>query len=339
MKIGDFDLDRDVFVIAEIGNNHEGNFGVAQEMLGRAAEAGANAVKFQTFVPEHYVSGSDAARLQRLRRFQLTHDQFEQLARQAEQLGVIFFSTPFDLASAHFLNTLQPLFKIASGDNTFFPLIETVARFGKPIIVSTGFADLPLLLRVRADIRGIWDRAGVDPTLAFLHCVACYPVPAAQANLAAIGTLRQNLPGCVIGYSDHTLGVQAAAYAVAAGARIVEKHFTLDNNFSDFRDHQLSANPQDMRRLVNAVREVTAMMGTGEKTAQACEIESRAAARRSIAAARSLPAGTTLAAADLTWVRPGTGVSPGEERKLLGGRTRRPLEQGELITLDDVVSP
>jgi N,N'-diacetyllegionaminate synthase len=336
MKIGTVDLDRQVLVIAEIGNNHEGNFAVAQEMLGRAAEAGADAVKFQTFIPEHYVSSADPARLERLRRFQLSRDQFAQLARQAADLGVIFFSTPFDIDSAHFLNTVQPVFKIASGDNTFAPLIEAVAGFGKPLIVSTGCADLLLLERVRANVRAIWTRQAVDPGLAFLHCVASYPVPAAEANLGAVRTLREHFKDCTIGYSDHTLGVQAATYAVAAGARIVEKHFTLDKNYSDFRDHQLSADPADMRQLVDAIREVTILMGSGEKRPQPCEAASVTAIRRSIAAARALPAGRILASTDLTWVRPGTGIAPGNESQVLGGTLRRALAQGDLIQTDDL---
>lgn len=336
MMIGKVDLGSRVFVIAEIGNNHEGNFAVAREMLARAAETGVDAVKFQTFIPEHYVSSVDAARLERLRRFQLSPEQFAQLAHEAAAVGVLFFSTPFDLQSALHLDKIQPVFKIASGDNNFFPLIETVAGFHKPMIVSTGFADLPLLERVRALITAKWRSAGVDPGLAFLHCVASYPVPNGQENLAAIRTLKEHFPDCVIGYSDHTLGVRVAQFAVAAGARIIEKHFTLDKAYSDFRDHQLSADPVDMRRLVEAVREVEVMMGSGRKVAQESEAASESAVRRSIAAGREIPAGTTLKLADLTWVRPGTGVPPGQEAALLGAVTRRALRTGDLILREDV---
>jgi N,N'-diacetyllegionaminate synthase len=338
MKIGTLDLAQRVFVIAEIGNNHEGDFAVAQELVARAAQAGVDAVKFQTFVPEQFVSRADPARLERLRRFQLSYDQFAQLARQARELGLVFFSTPLDLASARFLDTIQPLFKIASGDNNFLPLIDTVAAFAKPLIVSTGFADLALLARVEVRIRSVWAQRGVDPGLAFLHCVSCYPVPPQQANLAAIFELARRFPDCTIGYSDHTIGVQAAACAVAAGARIIEKHFTLDNNFSDFRDHRLSADPEDMRRLVDSVREVTALMGTGDKTPQACELESVSAVRRSIAAARDIPAGTVLTAADLVWLRPGSGIAPGREAELIGRKTARALAAGEFLQPTDVVA-
>ena len=132
MKINNFDTGKKVFIIAEIGNNHEGNFSVAQELISKASASGADAVKFQTFIPDLYVSSADTSRLERLRSFQLSFDQFEQLSSLAKELGIIFFSTPFDVESAKFLNSIQPIFKIASGVNTFFPLIDTITNFGKP---------------------------------------------------------------------------------------------------------------------------------------------------------------------------------------------------------------
>ena len=337
MKIVDVDLDERVFVIAEIGNNHEGDFGMARELIAGAAEAGVDAVKFQTCVPEHFVGPQDAARLERLRRFQLSRDQYVALAEHAKKLSVVFFSTPLDLESARFLNTLQPLFKIASGDNTFHPLIEAVAGFSKPLIISTGLADIELLERLRADVQRVW--GGSSPGLAFLHCVTSYPVPAEQANLGAIATLKQRFMDCAIGYSDHTLGTAAASYAVAAGAQIIEKHFTLDKQYSDFRDHYLSADPPEMTRLVKEIRTLKTMMGTGRKVPQPCERDFMVAIRRSVAAARDLPLGTKLSAADFAWVRPGTGIAPGDERRLIGSTTRRDLRQGEIIQDVDVAAP
>ncbi len=336
MKIGSFDTSEQVFVVAEVGNNHEGSFGLAQELVGLAAQAGADAVKFQTFLPEHLVTGADAARLERLRSFQLTQDEFARLARQAEDLGLIFFSTPFDLQSAHFLNSLQPVFKIASGDNTFFPLIDTVAGFAKPMLVSTGLADVALVRRVHDRIQAIWGRLGADPGIALLHCVASYPVPPEQAALSSIRALQAEFPEAVIGYSDHTLGIEAAAYAVAAGARIIEKHFTVDKNHSDFRDHQLSADPEDLRRMVEAIRRVSSLLGPEGKKPQACELQCEGAMRRSIAAARDLAAGACLGLEDFTWVRPGTGLAPGDEQQLLGRRLCRDLCQGTIIQLGDL---
>ena len=336
MKIEHLDTARRVFIVAEIGNNHEGSFAVAQEMIGRAAEAGADAVKFQTIIPERLVCADDKDRLTRLRRFQFSYEQYQELSRQAKEAGVIFFSTPFDLQSANFLNNIQSVFKIASGDNNFFPLIETVASFGKPMIVSTGLADIALIDRLYADIRKIWLKGGLSPGLAFLHCVSAYPVPQEQANLRAIATLKARFPDAVIGYSDHTLGIDVALYAVAAGARIIEKHFTLDKNYSDFRDHQLSADPEELRCMVDSIRKMETIMGSGEKTSQACEEELRNSVRRSIAAAIPIPRGKTLQHDDLTWLRPGSGLPPGEESRLIGQTLRRSLLHGELIALNDI---
>lgn len=336
MKIGNFDTDKQVFIIAEIGNNHEGSYMLAEEMIGRAAEAGAGAVKFQTFIPEFYVSQADTMRLERLRKFRLSFSQFEQLAKQASKVNVLFFSTPFDIESARFLNNIQPIFKIASGDNTFYQLIDTVAHFGKPMIVSTGLIDLPLVEQIHDRIMNIWSQDGVAPDLALLHCVASYPVPLEQANLGAIASLKERFPDSVIGYSDHTLGIEAATYAVAAGARILEKHFTLDKNYSDFRDHQLAADVADFRHLVDAIRTVEVILGKGKMGTQPCEKALMSSMRRSIVAARDLQAGASLNINDLTWVRPGNGIPSGGESRLIGRKLIRPLNQGELITLEDV---
>jgi len=336
MKIGSFDTDKQVFIIAEIGNNHEGSYTLAEELIGRAVEAGADAVKFQTFIPEFYVSSNDIVRLERLRCFQLSFSEFERLAVQAKKTGLVFFSTPFDIASAKFLNGIQSVFKIASGDNTFYPLIDTVAGFGKPMIVSTGLVDLSMVEHIHDRIRRIWSKDRVAPGFALLHCVASYPVPLEQANLGAIAALKARFPNAVIGYSDHTLGIEAAICAVAGGARILEKHFTLDKQYSNFRDHQLSADPADFRRLVDAIRLTEEMFGTGEKVAQPCEKEMGIFVRRSIAISRDLPAGTNLMMDDLTWVRPGTGIPPGNENFIVGHRLIRTIKQGELITLGDI---
>lgn len=333
MRIGNFDTDRRVFIIAEIGNNHEGDFVLAQEMIGRAAEAGVDAVKFQTFIPELFISRADKERLNRLRSFQLSFSQFEALAQQAESADVLFFSTPLDLESAYFLNSIQPLFKIASGDNNFLQLIESVAEFGKPTIISTGLADFALLDRLHA----IWRQKTSVAELAFLHCVSGYPVPSEQANLGAIHAIQQRYPELTIGYSDHTLGVEAAIYSVAAGARIVEKHFTLDKQHSDFRDHQLSADPTEMAELVEAIRKVDSIVGCGQKILQPCEEALRIAARRSIAAKRDLPANHELVLQDLCWVRPGSGKAVGDERDVVGRRLKRVMRQGELIHPEDLI--
>jgi len=337
MKIEHFDTFKKVLIIAEIGNNHEGNFAVAQEMIKRAAAAGADAVKFQTIVPELLVCSVNNDRLKRLREFQLTYEQYEMLSQQAKEAGVIFFSTPFDLQSAHFLNGIQPIFKIASGDNNFFPLINLVASFWKPMIVSTGLARVSLLDRLYRDIQKIWMKGDCNPGLAFLHCVSSYPVPLEQANLGKITALKTRFPKAVIGYSDHTLGIETAIYAVAAGARIIEKHFTLNKNYSNFRDHLLSAEPEEFKHMVDNIRHLEMIMGLAEINVQPCEESLKNSMRRSIAAASNLSMGVTLKNNDLIWVRPGGGIAPGEESKLVGRTLRRSLTQGELLTLQDII--
>ena len=156
MKIGKIDTNKKVFIVAEIGNNHEGNFKIAKKMIIEAAAAGVDAVKFQTYIPEHFVSCEDQARLNRLRSFQLSYNQFLELSKIAKKKGLIFFSTPLDIQSAKFLNTIQPIFKISSGDNNFYPLIDTVAKFRKPVILSTGAADTLAIKNVYNRISKIW---------------------------------------------------------------------------------------------------------------------------------------------------------------------------------------
>ena len=168
-----------------------------------------------------------------------------------------------------------------------------------------------------------------------LHCVSSYPTPTDDANLSAIRTLRERFGGTV-GYSDHTLGIDAAVLSVALGARIVEKHFTLDKNLSDFRDHQLSADPAEMKELVTQVRLANKLIGDGKKSTRPSEEQSRMAMRRSIAAGSDLPAGTVLRLEHLTWVRPGRGIAPGSENLLLGRVLNRAIRQGELLSAEDV---
>eukprot|EP00163_Fabomonas_tropica_P012330 TRINITY_DN23598_c0_g1_i1.p1 TRINITY_DN23598_c0_g1~~TRINITY_DN23598_c0_g1_i1.p1 ORF type:complete len:334 (-),score=-4.61 TRINITY_DN23598_c0_g1_i1:92-1093(-) len=332
MKIGPIDTSTKVLVVAEVGNNHEGDFTLAQDMLGEAIESGADAVKFQTFIPERFVSSSDSARIDRLRKFQLSFPQFEKLSQQAAEQGTIFFSTPLDLESARFLNTIQAVFKIASGDNNFIQLIREIAGFGKPTIVSTGLSSFEDIDQVCE----LWRKHANIEDLALLHCVASYPVPLREASLAAIRSLQVRYPKQTVGYSDHTLGVEAALFSVAVGARIVEKHFTLDKAHSDFRDHHLSADPAEFKQLVNSIRELEEILGNNSKTVQECEGPLTVVARRSIAASSDLEQGTVLANKHLMWVRPGGGFPPGQEGALIGKTLSRPVKMGDLLYPQDV---
>jgi sialic acid synthase SpsE len=322
MKIGAVDLNEQVFVVAEVGNNHEGSFDLAEELIGLAATTGVDAVKFQTFIPEHYVSRDQSERLERLRTL-------------ATQQGLQFFSTPFDLASADALGLFCPAIKISSGDNNFFPLIERVASLKKPVIMSTGLASFVDLEQARACLVKVWSELGHSGTLALLHCVSSYPTPPASANLAAIRLLAKRFEGSTVGYSDHTLGIDAAVLSVGLGARIIEKHFTLRKDFSDFRDHQLSADPAEMTELVRKVRLAEQLLGSGNNEVSDIEEPNRLAMRRSIAAARAAPAGSVLKKDDLTWVRPGGGFAPGEEAKVVGRTLAHDVLPGQVLQQGD----
>lgn len=335
MNIGTMDTNKKVVIIAEVGNNHEGSYTLAEELIGRAAEAGADAVKFQTIVPERLVSVQQTARIEQLKKFQFSYEQFAALKRVADSAGILFLSTPFDIESAFLLDTIVPAFKIASGDNTFFPLLETVATTGKPIIMSAGMTELNEIQASKEFIERVWQRNSISSELALLHCVVSYPTPPEEANLLAIRALHTL--GCTVGYSDHTIGVQAAVLSVALGARIIEKHFTLDKNYSAFRDHQLSADPKDLQELVQRVREAELLLGEEIKHVQAVEAGNVGPVRRSIVAACDLPQGHVLRREDISWVRPGGGLAPGREGEILGKPLCRNVQSGEQILASDVL--
>ena len=333
MLIGRIDLDNEILVVAEIGNNHEGSFARAEEMIGRAAEAGAQAVKFQTIVPERLVAADQKARLATLRRFAFTQSQFEALAKTAQTAGVIFLSTPFDLESVRWLASLVPAFKIASGDNDYMPMLRAVAATGKPVIMSTGLAELDDIAVARDLLRSEWKRRGFTTAgLALLHCVVSYPTPPADANLARIPALATL--GETVGYSDHTLGIEAAVLAVAAGARVIEKHFTLDKRFSDFRDHQLSADPSELAELVRRIKGAQELMGCSGRHAAAAEAGSSSLVRRGVYAVRNLAAGTPVSASDISYLRPRVGLSPADVDRCLGIPLTKPVKAGEPLTAE-----
>ena len=335
MKIGNADTEKEVVIVAEIGNNHEGSYTLAEELIAAAAEAGAHAVKFQTFRTENYITHLQIERFERLKRFELSFEEFELLAACAKSAGLAFLSTPLDLESARFLEGIVDAYKIASGDINFKPLIEAVAKTGKPIILSTGACTMDLVQDAYDLVCQTWHEAGVDQKMALLHCVSAYPVPPDQANLSVISALARTFD-CQVGYSDHTQGIDAPVLAVALGARIIEKHFTIDRNYSDFRDHQLSADPSMLKEIVERIIEAQGMIGDGVKRLLPCEEPGVMAIHRSVAAKKDLPKGHVLEAADITWIRPGGGLRPGEETLILGRRLSQQLKKGEAVTLDHV---
>jgi N,N'-diacetyllegionaminate synthase len=334
MKIGRWDSEHSVLMIAEIGNNHEGQFDTAKRLVEEAAKAGVDAVKFQTFATERFVRKTDIARFQQLKKYELSPEEFAKLAHLARSLNLLFFSTPLDIESVYVLAPLVDAYKIASGDNNFYPMIDKIAESDKPIILSTGASDLAQVQRSVQFIRDKWNERGFQGMLGVLHCVSSYPVPPENANLRSIPFLMDKLDE-TIGYSDHTLGDEAAVLAIASGARIIEKHFTLDRDYSDFRDHKLSADPAMMRRLVDRVRTAETLLGTYSKHVQPCEQALLPVIRRSITAAVDLPAGHKIKVADLMWVRPSGGLSPGEESVLLGKVLKRAVKSGEALSASD----
>lgn len=328
------DVTRHVLIIAEIGANHEGNVQEAHRLIDLAASCGVDAVKFQTYHAEKIVARSEPQRRDHFRRVSLASHVFRDLADHAQEKHLIFLSTPFDHESVDLLAPLVPAFKVASGDLTAVPLLEHIARQGKPVLVSTGMATLDDIISAIHIITGAHPE-GLGAQIVLLHCVSAYPTPDAEANLQSISFLHAHT-GRVIGYSDHTLGTPACLAAVALGARVIEKHFTADKSRSSFRDHQLSADPEDMAMLVHSIRRIEQMVGEFRKEPTESEASNRVTMRRSLAAAVAIPRGATFTKDHLTVLRPGTGLPPSRLEWVLGRRATHDLLAGELLTADTV---
>jgi len=338
-----------VFIIAEAGVNHNGDMRIAKELIDVAADSGADAVKFQTYISEkvmtRYVgkakyqaanTGCDGSHLEMSRQLELSFDDFCQLKDYCDNAGIMFLSTPFDFPSVDFLDALVPAYKIPSGEITNLPLLEHVARKNKPIIMSTGMSNLQEVERAVHLIKASGNPAASDifAPLTLLHCTSNYPTAFSDANLRAINTLHAhfNLPA---GYSDHTPGIEASIAAVALGATVIEKHFTIDKEMPG-PDHKASIEPVELRRMVEAIRNIEAALGTGEKVMTASESEIRDIARRSLIAACDLTAGTVLTAALLEIKRPGSGISPVDMERVIGKRLKNDIREDEVITWDDL---
>jgi N,N'-diacetyllegionaminate synthase len=331
------------FVIAEAGVNHNGDPELAARLVEAAAAARADAVKFQTFRAEGVASRSapkadyqlettsrTETQLEMLRRLELDGEAHVALKSLAENRGLVFLSTAFDVSSVDVLDRLGvDAFKVASPDLTNVPLLEEIGRRGRPILLSTGLADLEEVERALAVLRG----AG-DADVVVLHCVSEYPAAAEDANLRAMATMRARF-GVPIGYSDHTQGSEVALAAVALGAAVLEKHFTLDRTLPG-PDHRASLEPDELARLVAAVRRVESSLGTGIKEPTEAERRNARAVRRSLAAAEDLAAGTVLTREMLTALRPGTGISPASIEAVIGRRLTRNIAHSELLALSDL---
>jgi N-acetylneuraminate synthase len=313
------------FIIAEAGVNHNGDVALAERLVDVAADAGADAVKFQTFDPQLLAAphaeradyqvattGKSGSQLEMLEALVLSRDAHARLQARARARGIIFFSTPFDEGSADFLETLAvPAYKISSGDLTNLPFLTHVARKGAPLLLSTGMATMA---EVAAAVETV--RAAGNAQLALFHCVSNYPTAAADCNLRAMASIRSafDVP---TGWSDHTQGIDISIAAVAVGAQLLEKHFTLDRNLEG-PDHRASLEPDELRALVAGVRRVETALGDGFKAPRPLERPIAAIGRKSLHYRNALPAGVVITGEHLVALRPGTGISPADVQTVLG---------------------
>ncbi len=327
-----------VFIIAEAGVNHNGELVLAKQLADKAKQAGADAVKFQTFRTENLVAahtaqaayqtvniGREESQAQMLRRLELSYEEFRQLQEYCRQIGILFLSTAFDLESVDFLASLDlPIWKIPSGEITNLPYLEKIAALKKPIILSTGMAE-PEEIKEALEIL----RNGQE--IIVLHCTTEYPAPDESVNLRAMQTMRQELQ-LPIGYSDHTEGIAVPIAAVAMGAVVLEKHFTLDKTMEG-PDHRASLEPQELAEMVKQVRRIERCLGSGVKAPTEMELETRRVARKSIVAARNIAAGETFTEQNITVKRAGEGISPMKWYKVLGRTAAKDFGRDEPIEL------
>lgn len=328
-----------VYIIAEAGVNHNGSIELAKKLVEKAKEAGADCVKFQTFSSENLVTSDalkadyqkkntdDTTQLQMLKKLELTYDEFKQLKDFCNEVDIDFISTPFDIESVDFLSKIDMKFwKIPSGEITNLPYLEKISRTGKPIILSTGMCNLQ---EVKDAIRILENGACKD--ISILHCTTEYPAPFSECNLNVLETLKKELKK-EVGYSDHTKGILAPIIAVAKGAQIIEKHFTLDRNM-DGPDHAASLEPAELKEMIDNIRLAEKMLGDGIKRSMTSENSNRLIVRKSIVAKCEIKKGEKLTEDNMTTKRPGTGISPMRWYEIVGTRAVRDYKKDDLITL------
>lgn len=329
-------------IIAEAGVNHNGDLAMAKELVAAAARAGADLVKFQSFITgrsisraapkaDYQIGTTDPAESQydMVRKLELSRADHDELIAECERHGIGFFSTAFDEPSFDMLVEMgMQQFKIPSGEITNLPLLRYIATAGKPIILSTGMANMG---DIEAAIAVI-EEAGIDREhITVLHCTTEYPTPMNEVNLRAMLSIGQAF-GVTIGYSDHTRGIEVATAAVALGARVIEKHFTLDRNLPG-PDHQASLEPHELTAMVSAIRNIELALGDGVKRLTPSEVRNKPIARKSLVASTAIRAGELFTANNLTAKRPGTGVSPMRWDDVIGRPAGRAFEADELIEL------
>lgn len=330
-----------VFIVAEAGVNHGGDLQVARALIDAAADAGCDAVKFQTFRAEALASpqartaayqkanGAEEGQLDMLRRLELPYAAHPALKDHARDRGIAFFSTAFDPASVDFLQSLDiPIWKIPSGEITNYPFLVRIAGMGKPILLSTGMSTTS---EIQQAVEVLTDHGVSLDQICILHCNTEYPTPMQDVNLRAMPGFGLAF-GTAYGYSDHTLGHTAAVAAVALGAKVLEKHFTLDRRLPG-PDHKASLEPGELADLVAAVRDTQNAMGDGIKRPSASEEKNRTVARKSLIAARAIRAGESFSPENIAVKRPGTGLSPMRWNEVIGKAAPRDFAPDELIEL------
>jgi N,N'-diacetyllegionaminate synthase len=325
-----------VLVIAEIGNNHDGSVRQAERLLDAAAEAGADAVKFQTHIAEAEMLPStptpphfDEPRFEFTKRMELSREDHLRLQARAEEHGLLFFSSPFSVEAVELLHSIGvPLYKIASGEVTNLPLLEAVAATGKPVLLSTGMSGLQEVERAVAVLRD------AGSPFVVMQCTSTYPCPPEQVHLRAMVAMGERF-SCPFGLSDHTPDVYAGIGAVALGASVVEKHFTLSKRLYG-PDHHASLEPSELAQLVRGIRQVEAALGTDEKVRDPGHDPVRATFEKSVVTRIAIPQGATIGREMLTTKRPGTGIPAFRLGEVVGRRARRRLEANALVSEADL---
>lgn len=334
-----------VFIIAEAGVNHNGSMVMAKQLVDAAVEAKVDAVKFQTFIAENVISkyaqkadyqkvntGNDESQLDMVRKLQLSFEDFRELKSYCESKGILFLSTPFDLESVDFLATLKMgLWKIPSGEITNLPYLKKIGAYGEKVIISTGMSTLG---DIETALAILINNGTAKANITVLHCNTEYPTPMQDVNLKAMLTI-QSAFGINIGYSDHTLGIEVPTAAVAMGAKVIEKHFTLDKALPG-PDHVASLNPDELKQMVTAIRHIEHALGTGLKLPSASEQKNIAIARKSIHLARQVSKGSVITLDDLAIKRPGTGINPLLLDSVIGCKAKQDLQEDTMLALADL---
>ena len=330
-------------IIAEAGVNHNGSLDLAKQLVDKAVDADADYIKFQTFKAEKLVTktarqadyqqknigGGDNNQYQMLKKLELSHEEHQILIDYCNKLGIKFFSTAFDFDSIDYLHSLNlGLWKIPSGEVTNYPFLKHIAKYNEKTILSTGMCDMK---DVRAAVNALYKNGLSKENLIMLHCNTEYPTPFEDVNLKAMDALRNEF-GVAVGYSDHTRGIEVPIAAVALGATVIEKHFTLDRNMPG-PDHKASLEPDELKAMVSAIRNIEKALGSPLKKVSDSERKNIAIARKSIVAATNIKKGEIFTEENITIKRPGTGISPMRWEEILGTTAVRDFQEDELIEI------